>query len=131
MSEQPELWDAAPQMTPEQSAATVVHLPRVHARRTDPYTSDQALKAIAKDGTLMSLIWKYANVYRSRGPFNDTQMAMWIEVATERRQQRNVIARARGLMEDAGLFRQVGVLDYHNRELMHYEISPNNNKEQQ
>lgn len=105
---------------------------RVHARRTDPYTSDQALKAIAKDKSLMSWIWFCATLYRDSGePFNDTQLTEWIERALCRRQQRNVIARSRGLLEDAGMFRQVGVREWMGRELMHYEIDPNNKKEQQ
>lgn len=124
MSGQPELWDAAPQMTPEQRAATVAHLPRVHARRTDPYTSDQALKAIAKDGTLMQLIWTCAQLHRvAMAPFNDTVLTAWIERATCKRQQRNVVARARGLLEDAGLFQQVGVRLCDGQPLMHYKIS--------
>lgn len=103
--------------------------PPPHARKTDPFTSDQALKAIANDTTLMANIWKFAKVYASRGPFNDSQMTQWIEVHTERRQQRNVIARSRGLLVQAGLLREAGIREYHNRELMHYEIDPNNPKE--
>lgn len=96
---------------------------RVHARRTDPYTSDKALKAVAKDGTLMQLIWTSAKLHRMSGkPFNDTLLTEWIERATCKRQQRNVVARSRGMLEDAGVFRQVGVRDYGGQQLMHYEI---------
>jgi len=105
---------------------------RVHARKGDPYTSDQALKAIAKDNTLMHWIWVMADAFRQGNvPFNDTELTILIESATGKRQQRNVIARARGLMEDAGLLRQAGVFVYQGRELMHYEIHPDNPKEKQ
>lgn len=136
------LWDAAPQMTPEQQEEPLTYVParivpahfepaRAHARRTDPFTSDQALKAIAKDGTLMANIWTVARMFRQdQYPFNDTQLTEWVEHLTEHRQQRSVIARSRGLMEQAGMFRRVGVLTYEGRELVHYEIDPNNTKEQ-
>jgi hypothetical protein len=103
---------------------------RAHARKTDPYTSDKAVKAIAKDGTLMYWIYLAAQAWRDSGvPFNDTQLTMWVETGTGKRQQRNVIARSRGMLEDAGFFRQVGVLPYKGQLLMHYEIDPNNKKE--
>lgn len=130
MSDQPELWDAAPQMTPERSAEVFekewVKIPRVHARRTDPYTSDQALKAIANDGTLMAYIWRFANhcATRDGGPFNDSELTEYIEDASGKRQQRNIVARSRGMLEDAGLLRQAGVRVWEGRELMHYEIQP-------
>lgn len=110
---------------------TLFDAARPHARRTDPYTSDQALKAIAKDGTLMHWIWWFADIRRDLSePFNDTQLTEWIEFATGKRQQRNVVARSRGMLEDAGLLRQAGVREYEGRELVHYEIDPNNKKEQ-
>jgi len=114
MSDQPSLFEPA----------------RVHARKGDPYTSDQALKAIAKDSTLMYWIWTVASSFRRlEQPFNDTQLTLWIENCTGKRQQRNVIARSRGMLEDAGMLRQVGVGVYEGRELMHYEIDPSNPKE--
>lgn len=116
MSEQPNLFDAD----------------RPHARRTDPVTSDRTVKSIAKDGTLAYYVWTYAFLKRAQEePFNDTELTEWIERATCKRQQRNVIARARGLMEDAGLLRQVGIFYHQGRELMHYAIDPNNPKEKQ
>lgn len=103
---------------------------RAHARRSDPVTSDRAVKSITKDGTLNNRIWNHAVVARARGvPFNDSELTIWIENETGQRQQRNVIARSRGLMERAGLLRQAGIRAWRNRELMHYEIHPDNPKE--
>lgn len=103
---------------------------RPHARRGDPYTSDQALKAIAKDGTLMTHIWEAFTYARMVGVVvNDTYLTERIEQRTSQRQQRNVIARSRGLLEQAGMVRQIGVRTWRNREYMHYEIHPDNPKE--
>ena len=104
---------------------------RAHARKTDPYTSDKALKAIAHDGTLMGWIWHLAVVYRDEYHqfFNDSILTWEIEDRSGKRQQRNVIARSRGLLEDAGMLRQVGVRRWWDQDLMHYEIDPNNKKE--
>jgi hypothetical protein len=103
---------------------------RPHARRTDPVTSDRAVKAIAQDGTLASLIWLHAQCCREADVLmNDSELTEWMERATCQRQQRNVVARARGLMEDGGLLRQAGVHAYQGRDLMHYEIDPANPKE--
>lgn len=100
---------------------------RVHARKGDPYTSDQALRAIARNGSLMYYIWWGARLAATlpMRTFNDTWLWEWVEASSKQRQQRNVIARARGLMEQAGLFRRVGVFPYKGTELMHYEIDPN------
>lgn len=114
MTDQPTLFDAA----------------RIHARRTDPYTSDKALKAIAKDTTLMHHIWNCAKAHcwpppgeECTGYFNDTMLWEWCEIFMGSRQQRNVVARSRGLLEQAGLFRRIGVREYRGQELMHYEIN--------
>lgn len=117
--------------TPTEGQASLFQADRPHARRTDPVTSDRAVKAIARDGTLMALIWLHAQACRHDNVLmNDTELWEWIERATTpQRQQRNVIARARGLMEDAGLLRQAGVFNYNGRDLMHYEIDPTNPKE--
>ena len=128
----PSLSDEAREICVALEQRVLYDQPRVHARRTDPYTSDQALKAIAKFGKLMYWIWFVAVENRMYGygrPFNDTQLTEAIELATGQRQQRNVVARSRGMLEDAGMLRQVGVRSYRGRELMHYEIDPNNKKE--
>lgn len=148
MSDQPTLWETRDKLldltdAELQRKLLVVHdvegepphlvhfdAARPHARRTDPYTSDQALKAIAKDGTLMAYIWHFAKHCATRepgvrsGPFNDTELTEYIEDASGKRAQRNVVARSRGMLEDAGLLRQAGVREYEGRDLMHYEIQP-------
>lgn len=134
MSEQPSLF-VVHDVDDEPPHIVQFERSRVHARSTDPYTSDKALKAIAKDGTLMAGIWYFAvhcstrEPYDRVGPFNDSELTEYLEDATGKRQQRNVVARARGLLEDAGLLRQAGVREWDGRELMHYEIDPNNKKE--
>jgi hypothetical protein len=109
---------------------TQLSFPEPHARRTDPYTSDKALKAIAKDTTLMASIWEAMRYARSLNAYaNDTYITERIEQQTNTRQQRSVVARSRGLLEQAGMIRRVGVMEWRGREFMHFEIDPNNPKE--
>jgi len=95
-----------------------------HARRSDPYTSDQAVKAIAKNGSLMNEIHMAARrwINREQG-FNDTELTEAIEWSTRTRQQRNVIARSRGLLVQAGILEPVGVFSYQGQPLMHYRLA--------
>ena len=82
----------------------------------------------------MNGIWVYASEVRRQfghPAFNDTMLTAWLEWHTGRRQQRNVVARSRGLLVQAGLLREAGVQSYDGRELMHYEIHPDNPKEKQ
>jgi len=116
--------------TPTEGQASLFEPARAHARRGDPRTSDATVKSIAKEGTYASLIWVHAQACRQAGVLmNDTELTDWLERAVSKRLQRNVVARARGLMEDAGLLCQAGVFVYQGRELMHYEIDPTNPKE--
>lgn len=75
------------------------------ARSSDPLSSHIANNAIRLDRKLSDLILDAVEVlYRQwREPVNDDQILVWIEDVTKRRQQRNVIARARGLLERDGL----------------------------
>ena len=80
------------------------------ARRTDPASSHRAVTAIASDYTLAQNIMGAALRLNQCGQqaFDDTDLLCEIEDAIGRRQQRNVIARARGRMESESLFVRVG-----------------------
>jgi len=72
----------------------------VHARKGDPASSDRALRAIAKNGTMRGLIIEALVCYEM--PVSDDDILSYVESFTNKRQQRNVIARTRGLLENAG-----------------------------
>lgn len=98
-----------------------------HARRSDPISSHLTLHSLGKDDSLKQRVLSAA--FRIEGrtggkPWNDTQLTEEIERATRKRQQRNVIARTRDLMTDAGWFEPVGLDRYDGRELMHYQLTP-------
>lgn len=107
-------------------------MPDAHARMSDPRSSHRAVAAIAKNGTLKQLIWEYATARYWEdwgrtsipGTFNDTQLWEHLEIRTGQRQQRNVIARARGLMEKDGLFLGIGERLWNGHALEHYTINP-------
>lgn len=72
----------------------------IYARKGDPASSDRALRTIAKNGTMRGLIIE-ALVYHEM-PVSDDMILNYVENITDKRQQRNVIARTRGLLENAG-----------------------------
>lgn len=79
------------------------------ARHTDPSSSHRAVTAIVSDQSLAENIRAAAHRLTQLRPcFDDTDLLMEIEDALGRRQQRNVIARARGRMESDGVFVRVG-----------------------
>jgi len=92
-----------------------------HARMGDPVSSDRAVKSIVADKTLAGRIMAAAGelhpVY-----FDDTDLLEWIESDTEQRQQRNVIARARGRLEANGLLVRVGMRQRSARETVHFTL---------
>lgn len=78
-----------------------------HARLTDPISSEKAVTAIARDGSLARLICNaVVNLTTGSLPLEpgvtDDDLLEYIESTTSKRQQRNVIARARGLLERDG-----------------------------
>lgn len=84
--------------------------PTPTARRGDPPSSHRAVTAIAADQSLAANIAAAAHRINQCGQvaFDDTALLVEIEDALGRRQQRNVIARARGRMEADGMFVRVG-----------------------
>ena len=95
-----------------------------HARITDPISSERAVAAIAVNDTLKEHIL-YAAKRLHPVYFDDTDLLELVEEQTERRQQRNVIARSRGLMERDGIFDRVGMIRRidPNRETVHFCIA--------
>ena len=92
-----------------------------HARLSDPISSERAVAAIAANDSLKNHIM-YAAKRMYPVYFDDTDLLELVEEQTERRQQRNVIARSRGLMEREGLFERVGLIRRidPNRETIHF-----------
>lgn len=80
------------------------------ARTHDPISSHKANLAIAKDGTLARHICDGVLHIHTISPLDgvtDDDLLGYIETRTAKRQQRNVIARARGLLEREGYFTRV------------------------
>lgn len=92
-----------------------------HARRSDPASSHVAVVAIAADAKLADQI-EYAAHRLHPTPFDDTDLLELIEEQTGRRQQRNVIARARGLMEQEGRVVRLGLRQRADRRTLHFTL---------
>lgn len=92
-----------------------------HARLTDPLSSERAVAAIAKDSRLKDHILHAAERLYPVW-FDDTDLLELVEEQTGRRQQRNVIARSRGLMERDGVFERMGEIQrlHPNRRTVHF-----------
>ena len=94
---------------------------RPHARRSDPTSSHLTVASIAADRTLAGLIMQ---VGARLGRFDDTDLTAGIETVTGRRHQRNVIARARGLLEPSGQIVRLGPVHRDDRRVptIHFTI---------
>jgi len=90
-----------------------------HARLSDPLSSERAVVAISKDMTLKDHIVAAAKALHPAW-FDDTDLLIVIENVTGRRQQRNVIARSRGLMERDGMFERIGEVQRGDRKTVHF-----------
>lgn len=78
------------------------------ARQSDPLSSHLANHRIAHNAPLREHILAAARRL-DPAPFDDWDLLELVEASTGQRQQRNVIARTRGLMEDTNFVR-VGLL---------------------
>ena len=87
-----------------------------NARTSDPLSSHLANIRIRTNKTLKDLVL-WATLAMSVDDFqdpkhlqhiNDDMLLIWIEDKTRKRQQRNVLARTRGLLERDGLISRVG-----------------------
>jgi hypothetical protein len=92
-----------------------------HARLTDPISSEIAVAAIAKNQSLKDHIITAAERMHPQW-FDDTDLLTLVEEQSGRRQQRNVIARSRGLMEREGLFVRVGLVERSDRKTVHFAL---------
>jgi len=80
------------------------------ARTTDPVSSHIANSKIKNNVTLAdNIICAVRNIYAQTPGFGvtDDQILEFVEALTQKRQQRNVIARARGLLERDGLLERI------------------------
>lgn len=71
----------------------------MHARVTDPATSEETLAAMGRSTTLLSVV---AQAARQLMVFTDDELTERVEGLTFTRQQRNVIARTRKRLVDTG-----------------------------
>jgi hypothetical protein len=90
-----------------------------HARLSDPISSEIAVGRIAKNTSLKDNI-RYAAERLHPQWFDDTDLLELVEEQTGRRQQRNVIARSRGLMERDGEFIRMGLVARQGRQTVHF-----------
>ena len=99
---------------------------RAFARMGDPTASQLTLDSISKDRPLREQIVQWAGLRRE--PWCDTELWRGLEAATGRRMQRNVIARARGLIEADGLIVRVGEFRFEGRpgvvHFLHHTYNP-------
>lgn len=89
-----------------------------HARRSDPLSSHLTVQSIGKDMTLRGRVLAAAlslEMYKNGDAWNDTELTERVEAMTGQRQQRNVLARTRGLIEQDGLIERVGEWDFNGR----------------
>lgn len=93
-----------------------------HARMSDPVSSDIAVRAIVANTRLADQIMAAAQSFNPVA-FDDTDLLFVIEEATGRRQQRNVIARARGRLEQLGELERIGRRDRGDRFTLHFTIT--------
>jgi hypothetical protein len=90
-----------------------------HARLSDPISSEVAVAAIARNTSLKDNIMLAAERLHPQW-FDDTDLLELVEEQTGKRQQRNVIARSRGLMERDGLFVRMGMVHRGSRNTVHF-----------
>ena len=79
-----------------------------HARRSDPIGSHLTVASLCADVSLATLILTAVHIITDEGqPATDDDVQDWIEHRTRKRQQRNVLARARGRLERDGELERV------------------------
>jgi len=84
------------------------------ARTSDPLSSHIANRNIKNNVTLAdNILCAVRNIYAQTPSVGvtDDQILEFVEALTQKRQQRNVIARARGLMESDGVLERVSNTD--------------------
>lgn len=92
-----------------------------HARLSDPISSEVAVHAITKNLGLAEQIMLAANRLHP-AEFDDTDLLDLVESQTGRRQQRNVIARARGRLEKLDDLVRVGIRQRQDRATVHFRL---------
>lgn len=102
------------------STPTMTTSSDAHARRSDPLSSHLTVQSLGRDRSLKAVVVAAA---LELGTFNDTELTDKIEELTGRRQQRNVIARTRGLLEADGWFDRIGMWSYLGRPTVHFQLT--------
>lgn len=105
--------------------ATMTDAP--HARRSDPLSSHLTVQSLGRDTALKARVVIAAmrlDLDAGHDEINDTMLTAAIEQATGRRQQRNVIARTRGLLEQDGWFERIGMWPYDGRPTVWFKLTP-------
>lgn len=93
-----------------------------HARRSDPTSSHEAVHAIVHSDGLNGQV-RVAARRLHPAPFDDWDLLELVEEQTQQRQQRNVIARARGRNEQAGELVRLGVRERADgRKTLHFRL---------
>ena len=90
-----------------------------HARRSDPTSSHVVVDTIAKWTSLNNAILACAERC-GEVPFDDTDMTVMVAERYGRPVQRNVVARARGLLEQEGLIERLGLRQREDRRTLHF-----------
>lgn len=94
----------------------------IAARHGDSLASQLTLESIAKDLPLREQILQWAS--RQQGCWCDTELWRGLEAVTRHRIQRNVIARARGRIEETGRIVRVGEYTFEGRPgVVHFEYN--------
>lgn len=112
----------------------------LHARRSDPNSSHRRVQLLGRDGSVRHTMLRIAAdlergrvvattpvgvVIVSNAPWSDGDVWAGVEHALGRREQRNVIARHRGIMERDGLVERLGemtTIDGHDR-VLHFRLT--------
>jgi hypothetical protein len=98
-----------------------------HARRTDAISSHLALQALGRATSLKAHVVTAALMLEDPVEVEcwcDTELTAKVEQITRKRQQRNVIARTRGLLEQDGWIEKVGLFDYDGRPHLFFKLTP-------
>lgn len=103
-------------------------VPEVSARATDPTSSHVTVRSLAKDGSSYRMILTAVCQLHLGSTFGmtptklvtDDRVVQALETVMDRRFQRNVVARSRGLLEP-DYIQRVGVMpDSNGRSILHY-----------
>lgn len=102
-----------------------------HARRSDPLSSELTLRSLGRDTTAKARVIQAAariELQTRQGggghrPWTDTELLEEIEHMTNKRWQRNVVARTRGLLVNDGWIEQAGMFTFRGKPHLHFRLT--------